>query len=71
MPLFRCIYFFGEGVGFMPLFRCIYLFLYIIFYLFFLYFFSLLFWGVGGWASYLSLHVFIFCGGGGGLYASF
>ena len=26
MPLFSCIYFFGEGVGFMPLFRCIYFF---------------------------------------------
>ena len=33
MPLFRCIYFFREGVGFMPLFRCIYFYIY--FYLFF------------------------------------
>ena len=55
MPLFRRIYFFGEGVvGFMPLFRCIYfcgegvgfmpLFIY------FLFTFFLLFLGVEGWA---------------------
>ena len=49
MPLFRCIYFFGEGVGFMPLFRCIYFFIYILI-LFNIFF--LLFWGVGLNASF-------------------
>ena len=47
MPLFRHIYFLGEGVvGFMPLFRCIYFYIY--FYLFFFYFFFFAFL-VGGW----------------------
>ena len=68
MPLFRCIYFFGEGVGFMPLFRCIYFCIYVflkVYHFFLIYIFFFAFWGDWGLGLMHLFRCIYFFGGRG------